>query len=272
MRALVWASLILAGGAVLHQLRPRSACERTLAYSLGELDGRFAIGRDAALLAARRAADLWEEAAGRKVFRYDPRAPFAIHLHFDDRQETSVAAKAQRARIESGDRDLQELHGRYEALRAAYDAQRRGYESDVGGWNARGGAPAAELERLNGQRQQLRAMVEQLNGMAGELRPLASSLRTEVDSLNAKTGRAFDRGDFKGSRIDIYQFDDEKDLSLLLTHELGHALGVQHQPDPAAIMHFARTAENSSELALTDADRKGLRRACGERSFMDWRR
>ena len=40
----------------------------------------------------------------------------------------------------------------------------------------------------------------------------------------------------------------------MITHELGHVLGLDHAPDPRQLMY----AENIGVTALADGDRRGL--------------
>ncbi len=253
---------------LLYAVYPRSPCERTLAYGLGDVDPRFGVPESQVLAAARDGAGLWEDAVGAPLFRYDPSAPFKIYLHYDERQPAALEARRQKERIESDGAQLQDIHGRYEALRIAYDSEGKAYEQAVADWKA-SGRPAERVPILEFRRHELNSMAEQLNFMVGQLNPAAASLRSEVDDLNAKAGRAFDRGDFTGTRIDVYQFDDQKDLTLIFAHEFGHALSIEHVPDPKAVMYYSRNDQNFKELALTDSDKKGLALACSQLSLVD---
>ena len=97
MRGLV---LVLAAASVAvlaYALYPRSTCERTLAYSVGEVDARFGVSADQVREAARQASELCD-AAGERVYRYDPEAPFKIYLHYDERQPRALAAQREKDR------------------------------------------------------------------------------------------------------------------------------------------------------------------------------
>ena len=57
-----------------------------------------------------------------------------------------------------------------------------------------------------------------------------------------------------GDQIQIYQFDAEADLRLTLAHELGHALGLGHHQDPAALMYPILGAQQLEGFKLMPAD------------------
>ena len=268
MRWLRLALLTSTACVLAYAVYPRSTCERTLAYSVGELDPRFGVSAEQVRAAAEQAASLWGEATGRPVFRYDPAAPFAINLRYDERQPHALAVKQEQQRIQTDDAALMEVRGRFEALKAAYEAGGRAYEREMLAWKI-AGSPPDQWARLDARRRELNAQAEQLNFMISQLRPAAQSLNSEVASLNSQAGKPFDRGVFTGDRIDVFQFDDPKDLSLILAHEFGHALSVEHVQDPRAVMYYLRNDQNFKELALTDADKKGLDLACAQLSTLD---
>lgn len=268
MRSLFRAGLLATLCVLVYAVYPRSTCERTLAYGVGKLDPRFGVSAEQVRAAAEQAAGLWNEATGRPVFRYDPQAPFAVNLRYDERQPRALAVKQEQQRIQSDDAELKDVQGRFEALKAAYESDGRTYEREVLAWKL-AGSPPEQWGRLDAERRQLNAQAQQLNFMIGQMRPAAQSLNSEVAALNSQAGKPFDRGVFTGDRIDVFQFDDPKDLALILAHEFGHALSVEHVQDPRAVMYYLRNDQNFKELALTDADKKGLELACAQLSTLD---
>jgi predicted Zn-dependent protease len=86
-----------------------------------------------------------------------------------------------------------------------------------------------------------------------------------VQSYNTLYGenRRFHKGEYNGKEITIYQYQDRDDLILILAHELGHALGLNHVADPKAVMHELLSDQDLDTLTLTDADVQELHTACG---------
>jgi|GEM_PF-5917020 len=55
---------------------------------------------------------------------------------------------------------------------------------------------------------------------------------------DTQPGQEFDKGDFYKGEINIYEYRNKYDLALVLAHEFGHALEMEHVEDPEAIMHY----------------------------------
>ncbi len=286
----------LPGPMAFGQTRARPACLAPISYRIGALDSRFGISREDFGRAVEEAAGLWEGAAGRTLFVRGPKGVVAINLVYDNRQETTQRLIAVRAAvsdklnevnaIKSRLRPLQDkmraLEDTYSAQLSSYKRLQDEYNQTVTQWNGKGGAPEAEHLRLSNQRLALRKQEasleekrQELNGLADAINELADKhngllhrANDEADSFNKSTPSSlqFEEGRYikqgREERIDIFQFDGETALRIILAHELGHALGIRHNGNPSSVMSPLIRADR---VALTAEDGEGLKAACSGR-------
>ncbi|HUY69419.1 MAG TPA: matrixin family metalloprotease, partial [Candidatus Tyrphobacter sp.] len=125
----------------------------------------------------------------------------------------------------------------------------------------------AEADQVNVGVASLNNLSDKINALADALNRLAAELNLKVGTYNnvgSAAGRSFIEGDYEqnGSNqaIDIYEFGSEAQLVRVLTHEFGHALGLNHVSDPKAVMYKYNEGTNDK---LTAADLGELRRVCG---------
>ena len=74
--------------------------------------------------------------------------------------------------------------------------------------------------------------------------------------------REFTQGDYQGDHINVYQFRDRAELILVLAHELGHALQLDHVENPASIMYYLM-GEQPPESRLSAEDLEAFAQTCG---------
>ena len=173
-------------------------CAVPLAWRLARVDEEFGLGSTEATAALRQAAAMWEDRAGRALFRYDPEEGLPVRLVYDERQARTeersrreAELSAARAGLDASGEQLVLRGNRHADARARYTESQRAHDrrvdeqnTDVRTWNERGGAPEDVAQRLDAASQALReeraALETERLSLEAELR----ALQNEVDRLN----------------------------------------------------------------------------------------
>jgi len=283
---------------VYHEVR--AVCGAPLAYRVGNIDERFTITEAEIRVAISDAESVWEQATGRNLFTYDSKADFAINFVFDDRQAFAEAEIDFRQRLDASEgvnsaigetyeiliERYQTLEREYKTKVASYEQRLDEYNEKVNGYNEDGGAPQAaykeleierskldsELKTINELGEKLNDLVKQINIMSNKGNELIETYNQKVSQYNEQfgTSREFTQGDYQDKEINIYKFTDGTELRLVLAHELGHALSLDHVAGETSVMYDHLGAQ-PDQLALSGTDILEFERICGQttRSFIE---
>lgn len=268
-------------------------CPAPIKYKLGDIDKRFNLSKEEAKEVLLSAESVWEKEAGRELFSYDDKAIFLVSFIYDERQQMASTEEEWRMsldvqekagtealeKVKDMSKEYENLQSQYQKQRSAYEARLSDYNSKVESYNKQGGAPedvfkelqdeqdylSSAMKKLIEAEKSLNSLVDEINNLGEEGNKKIEDYNNNVHKYNEVFGNldTFTQGDFQRQKINIYKFSNPHELTRVIAHEFGHALGIAHVEDKDAIMYYLMK-EKSDRLELSTQDRDALLISCGD--------
>jgi len=271
-------------------------CEKPIEYSIGIFNNKFGISEETFLKAIKDAEDLWERPSGRDLFNYSEKGKLQINLIYDYRQDSTSKLTDINEDIDQANETYDNLKSEYQNLLnsynqkilaynnlvSSYESRRNKYEQDVIVWNknprieGKRETLLKEQEELNSMVEEIKEKEKEINDIVPQINQLVNGLNTLAVELNLNVGKyntisgsfdgEFEQGNYTTDstmkEINIYQFDDYNKLVLVLAHELGHAIGLDHSNDQNDLMYYVNTEKDQK---ITESSLNMLENICNKK-------
>ncbi len=277
--------------------RENEPCLLLLNWSVGYIDPQFQVSEDDVIHSMNRVVNLWATAVDSLNSRQLEEGGVTVQLVYDDRQERSRTELQLRETLQSKRALIDQLKEQHNARMREYVEQSAEYlqletvytgrVDRLNDWileiNEAGGFSEPEWDQLRAARSNLQEMLQikddkrdELNTLVDKLNDLTISLNQIIHDRNMlvadynsefSTGDRFVSGTYERrggqSMITVYQFMTLHELELVLAHEFGHALGIDHVSNPQSVM-FELMADQSyfTQIELTEEDKAAARALC----------
>ncbi len=249
-----------------------SSCDQPTTYKIGSVDSRFGLTTEEFSSYVSEAESIWESASGENVFAYDPEAKLKVNLVYDERQTLNNQVNQLEEKIEGNkqtlDSEIEQYKRESENLRKRIDD----LNQRISHWNSQGGAPEDEYNKLIQEQNEVKEETARLNAKAESLNISTEEFNNQVGELNESINRfneALAQKPEEGiydplkNSIDIYFVNNKDEMVHTLAHELGHALGVDHNNSKDSIMYPYST----QTITLSAEDIQSLKAVCEKKPF-----
>lgn len=257
-------------------------CENPITLTVGDIDNRFGISEREVISIIKKVTETWSEAVERPVAVYSENGDIDVNLVYDIQQQLTDRERQFRNRLQMKEYQITAFENDYLENVKNFDEWNEEYQREseqvqrqmtqLNEWieqvNSQGGFNSEQLEELEERRERIDRMsdrmeqsgtilTEKVNRINAQLREMNRMIE-EKNELIQEYNRTFSgtkrftQGSFERSGgnqwINVFQFANREELALVIAHEVGHALGLDHVENPASVMHHLMGQQVRTEL------------------------
>lgn len=260
--------IILGLGYYIYSAYLKNPCKVPVKYAIGNVDSRFKISNSEVLSVAEDAANRWNSETAGQVLIYDQSASLKINLVYDERQANVDKLNSEVASLDLSGNAINSARSRLESMISAYESDLENYNNQVDYWNSRGGAPADVYAQLQSTQKSLNSRRLEINNYIGLINRQIDEHNSNLTNLNSEIAADQNKIITQGlyypleNKIDIFTFGNKEELRLVLMHELGHALSLDHDLQSTSIMYPILGSQNLSDPTLSTEDLNSFNSNC----------
>lgn len=271
------------------------SCPDQLILYPGKQDPRFGISRPEFIRALNKAAAFWSALSNKTIAVVKEKGDIPVSLVYDDRMVFTESEKKLRIELEKAELRIDHIEVDYRAQEKEYELMLLNYRKKEASvkkmedaflswvdkisessysredyrkvYHQKKKAVETQQKILNADRRKVNSKGKEVNRINRDLNRLIDDKNKLVQQYNRTYSgkRQFVQGNYiytgRERNIQIYHFRSTGELEVILAHEIGHALGMNHVRDPDAIMYDHTSGNNKTLLRMSEADRKAFRSA-----------
>jgi Matrixin len=232
------------------------------------MDPGHHISRAAFVALLERSEGLWEIPAGKDLFRYQPGGQVHVSLIYDNRQADVDKVAAEEALIEQMRSSVNQQQAVIRVEKAQLNARETRLNQRVDYWNTRGGAPPNIYVALKTEGIAIQSLISDFNSHVQRENLSVAQFNQLIDVRNTlaeqanNDGREGGQAQLGGTEVSIFVLTGTAKDEVLVAHEFGHILGLEHVPGANNIMNpvLVKALTRASR-----ADLEALQTACASR-------